>query len=72
MDVKINYIAVAAAAIAMWVLGAVWYGVLSAQWMMYTGVTLEMANSMTGMDKAMVYGGSVVAYFIMFYVYFIK
>lgn len=68
MDVKINYAAVAAAAIVMWIFGAVWYGVLSAPWMMYTGVTEEMAKGMTGMDMAMMYGGSVIAYFITFYV----
>ncbi len=68
MDVKINYAAVAAAAIVMWILGAVWYGVLSGPWMMYTGVTEEMAKGMTGMDMAVMYGGSVVAYFITFYV----
>lgn len=68
MDVKINYVAVAAAAIAMWVIGAVWYNVFSAPWMMYTGVTEEMAKGMSGMDLALVYGGSVVAFFITFYV----
>ncbi len=68
MDVKINYVAVGAAAIVMWILGAVWYGAFSAQWMMYTGVTEEMAKSMSGMDMAVLYGGSVIAYFIMFYV----
>lgn len=68
MDVKINYVAVAAAAIVMWVVGAVWYGIFSAQWMMYTGVTEEMAKNMSGMDMAILYGGSLVAYFILFYV----
>lgn len=68
MDVKINYAAVAIAAGVMWVLGAVWYGALSAQWMMYTGVTEEMARGMSGMDMAMTYGGSLVAYFVLFYV----
>lgn len=68
MDVKINYVAVAAAAIAMWVIGAVWYNVFSAPWMMYTGVTEEMAKNMTGMDLARIYGGSIIAFFITFYV----
>ena len=68
MDVKINYIAVGIAAVAMWVLGAVWYSVFSAQWMMYTGVTEEMAKGMTGMDLARIYGGSIIAFFITFYV----
>ncbi len=68
MDVKINYVAVGSAAIAMWVIGAVWYGVFSAPWMMYTGVTEEMAKNMSGMDSAIIYGGSIVAFFITFYV----
>ncbi|MFA6455386.1 MAG: DUF1761 domain-containing protein [Bacteroidota bacterium] len=68
MEFKINYIAVAIAAAVMWVLGAVWYSVFSAQWMMYTGITEEMAKSMTGMDMAYLYGGSFIAYLILFYV----
>jgi hypothetical protein len=68
MDVKINYVAVAVAAFAMWILGAVWYNVFSAPWMIYTGVTKEMAKSMSGIDSAIIYGGSVVAFFITFYV----
>ncbi len=68
MDVKINYVAVFAAAAAMWVLGAVWYGIFSGPWMMYTGVTQEMAANMSGMDMALTYGGSLVAYVVVFYV----
>ncbi len=68
MDIKINYVAVAVAALAMWILGAVWYNVFSAPWMMYTGVTEEMAKNMSGMDSAIIYGGSIVAFFITFYV----
>ena len=68
MDVKINYVAVAAAAIAMWILGAIWYNIFSAPWMMYTGVTEEMAKGMSGMDTLLIYGGSIVAFFITFYV----
>jgi hypothetical protein len=68
MDVKINYVAVAAAAIAMWVIGAVWYGIFSAPWMMYTGVTEEMAKGMSRMNTILIYGGSVIAFFITFYV----
>ena len=68
MDVKINYVAVALAAVAMWVLGAIWYGIFSSQWMIYTGITEEMAKGMSGKDMAVLYGGSVVAYFIMFYI----
>ena len=68
MEVKINYVAVGAAAIAMWIIGAVWYGIFSTQWMAYTGITQEMAQTMTGKDMAILYCGSVIAYFIMFYV----
>lgn len=68
MNVKINYVAVGVAAIAMWLLGAIWYNVFSAQWMMYAGVTEEMGKSMSGMDVAIMYGGSIIAFFITFYV----
>lgn len=68
MDVKINYIAVAAAAVAMWVIGAVWYGAFSASWMMYTGVTQDSVKNMSGLHMALTYGGSLVAYCIVFYV----
>lgn len=69
MDVKINYVAVGSAAVVMWIIGFAWYTVLfGTQWMMYTGVTEEMAKSMSGMDMAGLYGGSVIAYFITFYV----
>lgn len=69
MDVKINYIAVGIAAVVMWVIGALWYGALfSAQWMMYTGITEEMAKAMSAKDNAILMGGSLVAAFVMFYV----
>ena len=69
MDIKINYVAVAVAAVVMWIIGAVWYGVLfSAQWMKYTGITEEMAKGMSGLDNAIMMGGSLVGAFVMFYV----
>ena len=68
MDVKVNYMAVFLAAVAMWILGAIWYSVFSTPWMMYTGVTEEMAKSMSGTGMAIIYGGSIVAFFIMFFV----
>ena len=68
MNVKINYVSVALAALVMWVIGAVWYGLFASQWMALTGVTVEMARGMSGKDMALTYGGSFVAYFILFYV----
>lgn len=69
MDVKVNYLAVALAAVAMWILGAVWYGGLfSAQWMMYTGITEEMAKAATGTDIAVQMIGSLLGAAVMFYV----
>lgn len=69
MDVKINYVAVALAALVMWIIGAVWYGVVfSAPWMMYTGITEEMAMKVSGTDNAMIMGGSLIAFFVTFYV----
>ncbi len=69
MEVKINYVAVTIAAVIMWVIGAVWYGVLfSAQWMMLTGITEDMAKMVSGTDNAMMMGGSLVGAFVMFFV----
>jgi Protein of unknown function (DUF1761) len=43
---KTNYAAVFVAAIAYWLLGAVWYGVLfGARWMVLEKVTMEQAKS---------------------------
>jgi len=65
---KPSYAAVIVAGIAMWVLGAVWYNVLGSAWMSYTGITEEMASMMTGMDMVLMYGGSVIAFALVFYV----
>ena len=63
---KINYLAVLVAAIAFFVLGWIWYGmVFSSLWMQYTGISMDQAPS--GSEMAMQFGGSFVAYFIMFY-----
>lgn len=67
MDVKINYAAVAIAAVIMFFIGFLWYSVLfQAQWMAYTGVTMD--QQMSGAEMAMTFGGSLIAYFVLFYV----
>jgi uncharacterized protein DUF1761 len=44
---KTNYAAVFVAAVAYWLLGAVWYGVLfSKPWMALENITMEQAKSM--------------------------
>jgi hypothetical protein len=44
---KTNYAAVFVAAIAYWLLGAVWYGVLfGARWMVLENISMEQAKSM--------------------------
>jgi hypothetical protein len=44
---KINYAAVFVAAVAYWLLGALWYGVLfGARWMVLENVSMEQAKSM--------------------------
>jgi len=44
---KTNYGAVAVSAVAYWVLGALWYGVLFGQrWMALEGITMEQAKNM--------------------------
>jgi hypothetical protein len=44
---KTNYAAVVVAAIAYWLLGALWYGVLfGARWMVLENVSMEQAKSM--------------------------
>jgi hypothetical protein len=67
-EYKTNFVAVIVAAVAMWILGAVWYTMFGTQWMAYTGVTEEMAKNMTGAQMAMAYGGPLVAYLLAFYV----
>lgn len=64
---KINFLAVIVSAIVMWVVGVIWYMALGNYWMAYTGVTMEMAQQMTGLDMALTYGGSFVAYIVVFY-----
>jgi len=59
--------AVAGSAAAMWFIGMGWYTVFGSQWMAFTGVTEEMANSMTGTDMALTFGGSFLAYVVAFY-----
>ena len=44
---KTNYLAIAISAVAYWMLGALWYGVLFGQrWMALEGITMEQAKSM--------------------------
>jgi hypothetical protein len=44
---KTNYLAIAVSAVAYWMLGALWYGVLFGQrWMALEGMTMEQAKSM--------------------------
>jgi len=46
--VKTNYLAVFVAALAYWILGAVWYGVLfNKPWMALEQMTIEKAQSMS-------------------------
>lgn len=66
-QVKINYTAVLLSAFVMFVIGWVWYSLLfQAQWMHYTGITMD--QTMSGTDMAMAFGGSFIAYAILFYV----
>ena len=65
-QVKINYLAVIVSTVIFFLLGWLWYGILfTSLWMQYTGITMDQAPS--GAEIAMQMGGSVVAYFIMFY-----
>jgi hypothetical protein len=41
---SINWLAVIIAGVAGWLVGAVWYGVLSKQWLAAQGKTMEMAK----------------------------
>ena len=44
---KTNYGAIVVSAVAYWLLGALWYGVLFSQrWMALEGITMEQARSM--------------------------
>ncbi len=66
-EVKINYVAIAVASVAMWILGAVWYTLLGGPWMAYNSLTKEMATEMSGMAKTMPYVAAFICYFIAFY-----
>ncbi|MDD8017988.1 MAG: DUF1761 domain-containing protein [Bacteroidota bacterium] len=66
-QVKVNYLAVAVASIAMWVLGMVWYTALGSQWMAYNSLTTDMTKSFSGGAMAAAYGGAFISYFIAFY-----
>jgi hypothetical protein len=52
--VGINYLAVLAAAVAAWVLGAVWYQVLSTQWLAALGKTKADLMGADGKPKSYV------------------
>jgi hypothetical protein len=65
---KPNYIAVVIAGLSMWVLGAIWYNIFGTQWMGYLGITEEMAKAVSGADMVFIYGGSIVAFAVAFYV----
>jgi hypothetical protein len=44
---KTNYVAIVVSAVAYWMLGALWYGVLfGQQWMALEGITMEQAKSL--------------------------
>ena len=65
---KIYYPAVLVAAVIQFVIGAGWYTAFQGPWMSATGVTMEMAEHMTGGQIAMMYGGSFVAFALVYYV----
>lgn len=66
---KVHYPAVLVAAVIQFVVGWLWYGVMFQQlWINATGVTMEMAQDMSGGQIAMTYLGSFVAFFIVYYV----
>lgn len=65
---KIHYPAVVVAAVIQFVLGWAWYTLLSGPWMEASGVTMEMAQNLTGGQMAMMYGGTLVAYVVLYYV----
>ena len=66
-EIKINYTAVFVAALAMFFIGWGWYSAFGNAWMSYTGMTMEMAEQMSGLDMAKSYGGSFIAYLLLFY-----
>src|SRR5215813_9129488 len=53
----INYLAVVAAAVAAWLAGAVWYGVLAKPWVAAQGITMEEFQA-----RRAALGGSAMAY----------
>lgn len=66
---RVQYLAVLVAAVIQFVIGWLWYGMIFQQaWIEATGVTMEMAQNMTGGQMAMTSIGSFVAFFIVYYV----
>ena len=65
---KIYFPAVIVAAVIQFLFGWGWYMMFVSVWQTGAGVTQEMMMSMTGGEMAMAYGGSFVAYLVVFYV----
>ncbi|MEX1139378.1 MAG: DUF1761 domain-containing protein [Bacteroidota bacterium] len=65
---KINFPAVLVAALIQFVLGWGWYMAFISIWMEGTGITMESMQGMSGGESAMAYGGSFVAYALLYYV----
>ncbi len=65
---KIHYPAVLVAALIQFFVGWGWYTAFSAAWMNATGVTMEMAQQMTGGQTALMYIGSLVAFLVVYYI----
>ena len=65
---SINFPAVLVSAGIMFFFGWVWYTVFADIWMAGTGVTEQVMMSLSGAQMAMAYGGSIVAYVLVFYI----
>lgn len=65
---KIYYPAVLVAALIQFFVGWGWYTAFATPWMNATGVTMEMAQQMSGGQMAMMYIGPFVAFIVVHYV----
>lgn len=67
---KIHYPAVLVAAVIHFALGALWYSpvLFAPSWMAGNGLTMDMAKEITGGRMAMMYGGTFVAFIVVYYI----
>lgn len=65
---KIHFPAVLVAGAVQFAIGFVWYSTLAGPWSAMSGVTMEMAQQSSAMHNILAYGGSLLSYYLCFYI----